>query len=119
MISGSGWASGYPVKPVTLIVPQAPGGANDAVARIVAQRLGAVLGHPIVVDNRPGAGGNIGIQVAAKAPRDGYTLLLTVGSSFTINPSLYRKIPFDPVKDFEPITLVATAPYVLVTNPAI
>ncbi|AEI82894.1 extra-cytoplasmic solute receptor (plasmid) [Cupriavidus necator N-1] len=119
LISSAVWASGYPVKPVTLIVPQAPGGANDAVARIVAQRLGAVLGQPIVVDNRPGAGGNIGIQVAAKAPHDGYTLLLTVGSSFTINPSLYRKIPFDPVKDFEPITLMATAPYLLVTNPAI
>lgn len=119
LASGSVWASAYPVKPVTLIVPQAPGGANDAVARIVAQRLSAVLGQPIVVDNRPGAGGNIGIQAAAKAPRDGYTLLLTVGSSFTINPSLYRKIPFDPVKDFDPITLVATAPYLLVANPAI
>ena len=115
---GTAAASGYPGKPVTLIVPQAPGGANAAVARMVAQRLSANLGQPFIIDNRPGAGGNIGIQLAAKAPRDGYTLLLTVGSSYTINPSLYRKIPFDPVKDFEPITLVATAPYLLVTNPA-
>jgi tripartite-type tricarboxylate transporter receptor subunit TctC len=112
-------AQTYPSKPVTVIVPQAPGGANDTVARIVLARLSENLGQQFIVENRPGAGGNIGTQAAAKAAHDGYTLLLTVGSSHTINPALYRKVPFDPIKDFEPISLVATAPYILVVNPAV
>ncbi|MFS8978293.1 tripartite tricarboxylate transporter substrate binding protein [Cupriavidus necator] len=117
--SGVACAQAYPSKPVTIIVPHAPGGANDAVARPIAQKLAAALGQSFVVDNRPGAGGNIGTGIAAKAPHDGYTLLLTVGSSHTINPSLYKTVPFDPIKDFEPIALVATAPYVLVVNPSL
>ncbi|MGY2490964.1 Bug family tripartite tricarboxylate transporter substrate binding protein [Cupriavidus sp. CP313] len=118
-ISGVAGAQDYPSKAVTIIVPHAPGGANDAVARPIAQKLGAALGQSFVVDNRPGAGGNIGTGIAAKAPHDGYTLLLTVGSSHTINPSVYKTVPFDPIKDFEPIALVATAPYVLVVNPSL
>ena len=108
----------YPSKPVTVIVPQAPGGANDAIARIVAQKLTEALGQQFIVDNKPGAGGNIGTANAAKARNDGYTLMLTVNSAHVINPSLYKSTGFDPIKDFEPISPVATAGYVLVANNA-
>ena len=108
----------YPTKPVTVIVPQAPGGANDTIARIVAQKLTEALGHQFIIDNKPGAGGNIGTATAAKGKNDGYTLLLTVNSAHVINPALYKNTGFDPVKDFEPISSVATAGYVLVANNA-
>ena len=108
----------YPVKPVTLIVPQAPGGANDTVARILAAKLSENFGQQFIVDNRPGAGGNIGTAAAAKARPDGYTLLLTVSSAHVINPFLYKNAGFDPVKDFEPVTPIATVAYVLVANPS-
>ena len=112
------WAADpYPTKPITLIVPQAPGGANDIVARALAQRLAVALGQPVVVDNKPGAGGNVGTALAARAPKDGYTLMITAQSAQTINPSLYKKVPFDPIKDFEPIMVVATAPYLLAVSP--
>jgi len=106
----------YPARTVTVIVPQAPGGANDAIARIVTQKLTEQTGQQFIVDNRTGAGGNIGTAAAAKAKPDGYTLLLTVSSTHVINPWLYKAPGFDPVKDFEPITPVATAGYVLVAN---
>jgi tripartite-type tricarboxylate transporter receptor subunit TctC len=106
----------YPNKPVTIIVPQAPGGANDTIARILAEKLAQQTGQQFIVDNKPGAGGNLGTAAAAKARPDGYTLLLTVNSAHVINPSLYKSTGFDPVKDFEPITPVATAGYVLVAN---
>ena len=112
------FAQGYPAKPVVMIVPQAPGGTNDIVARLIAQELGTRLGQSFVVDNRPGAGGNIGTQLAAKAAPDGYTLLMTISSSQAINPSLYKQIGFDPVKDFEPVAPIASVPNVLVVNPA-
>ena len=108
----------YPAKTVTIMVPQAPGGANDAIARIVAQKLTEQTGQQFLVDNKPGAGGNIGTAMAAKARPDGYTLLLTVNSAHVINPWLYKSTGFDPVKDFEPITPVANAGYVLVANNA-
>ena len=108
----------YPAKPVTVIVPQSPGGANDAIARIVAQKLTEALGQQFIVDNKPGAGGNIGTSAAAKSRADGYTLMLTVNSAHVINPALYKSTGFDPVKDFEPISPVATAGYVLVANNA-
>lgn len=107
----------YPSKPITLVVPQAAGGANDTVARAFAQRLGSAFGQSVVVENRPGAGGNVGTALVARAPKDGYTLMLTAQSAQTINPALYRNPGFDPVKDFEPIMTVATAPYLLVANP--
>lgn len=115
---GSAQGQTYPSKPVTVVVPQAAAGANDVVARVVMQKLSESLGQSFVIDNRPGAGGNIGTAYAAKAPRDGYTLLMTSVSSHSINPSLYKTVPFDPVKDFEPITIVATAPYLLVAGPS-
>lgn len=101
---------------MTVVVPQAAGGANDAIARIVAQKLSELSGQSFVVENRPGAGGNIGTALVAKARPDGYTLMLTADSSFVINPSLYKSTGFDPLKDFEPVGPVATAGYVLVAN---
>ncbi len=106
----------YPAKPVTLIVPHAAGGANDTIARVLAQKLTEQTGQSFIVENRPGAGGNVGTAFVAKARPDGYTLLLTVNSSHVINPALYKSTGFDPIKDFEPITPVATAGYVLVAN---
>lgn len=108
----------YPSKTVTIIVPQAAGGANDTIARVVAQKLSEALGQQFIVDNRPGAGGNIGTVAAAKSKNDGYTLMLTANSAQVINPALYKKTGFDPVNDFEPISPVATAGYVLVANNA-
>ena len=107
----------WPTKPVTLIVPQAAGGANDTVARAFAQRLSTAIGQPVVVENRAGAGGNVGTAAAARAPKDGHTLMLTAQSAQTINPALYRNPGFDPIKDFEPVMTVATAPYLLVAHP--
>lgn len=108
----------YPAKPVVVVVPQAPGGANDIIARIVTTKLTEQLGRPVVVENRPGAGGNIGSAYVAKAAADGYTLLFTVSSAHVINPSLYKRTGFDPVRDFVPVGSVATAGYVLVANPS-
>ncbi len=109
---------GYPSKPITLIVPQAAGGANDAIARVVAQRLSEQMGQSVVVDNRPGAGGTLATAATARAKHDGYTLLLTADSAHVIGPALYRNPGFDPVKDFEPVAPVATAGYVLVAHPS-
>lgn len=108
----------YPSKPVTVIVPQAAGGANDAIARVIAQKLTEQFGQSFIVDNRTGAGGNVGTVAAARAKADGYTLMVTADSSMVINPSLYKSTGFDPIKDFEPVGTVATAGYVLVANPA-
>jgi tripartite-type tricarboxylate transporter receptor subunit TctC len=108
----------YPSKPVTVIVPQAAGGANDAIARVIAQKLTEQLGQSFIVDNRTGAGGNVGTVAAARAKPDGYTLMVTADSSMVINPSLYKSTGFDPIKDFEPVGAVATAGYVLVANPS-
>lgn len=107
----------YPSRPIVMIVPQAAGGTNDIVGRLVSQKLGEVLGVAAVVENRPGAGGNIGTQAAAKAPKDGYTLLMTISSSQAINPALYKNAGFDPVKDFKPISLIGAVPNVLLVNP--
>ena len=111
-------AQAYPAKPVTIVVPFAPGGTTDILARIVGQGLGAELGQPFVVDNRAGAGGNIGASLAAKAPADGYTLFMGTVGTHAINQALYKKMPFDPVKDFAPLSRVATVPNLLVAHPS-
>lgn len=111
-------AQGYPERPVRLIVPLSAGGSADIVGRQVAQKLSEKLGQQFVIDNRPGAGSLIGTEIAARAPHDGYTLLLA-GSSFTTAPSLQRKLPYDPLKDFAPITMAAAAPGLLVVNPSL
>jgi len=108
----------YPSKPVTIVVPFAAGGTTDILARIIGQALTSELGQPVVVDNRAGAGGNIGGALAAKAPADGYTLFMGTVGTHAINASLYKKMPFDPVKDFAPLTRVANVPNLLVANPA-
>jgi len=101
-----------------MIVPWPPGGSTDALARIVAQRMGASLGQQVVVDNRGGAGGNIGTAIAARTTPDGHVMVL-VSSSFVVNPSLYAQVPYDPVKDFAPVSYIASAPSVLLVHPAI
>jgi tripartite-type tricarboxylate transporter receptor subunit TctC len=112
-------ADPYPSKLITIVVPQAPGGANDVIGRALAQKLGASFGVSVIVDNRQGAGGNVGTAYVARQPKDGYTLLLNAQSVQTINPFLYRKVGFDPVKDFEPVMVVGVAPYMLAVNPAL
>ncbi len=112
-------AADYPLKPIRLIVPFAAGGGNDAVARTIAQRLSAGLGQQVVVDNRAGAGGVVGAELAAKSAPDGYTLFLGGVGSHAINPSVHRNLPYDPVKDFAPISLVASAPLILVVHPSV
>ena len=108
----------YPTRPIRLIVPVPPGGSTDALARIISVRLAESLGQQIVIDNRAGAGGNIAMGVAAKSTPDGHVLLI-VSSNFVVNPSLYAQVPYDPVKDFAPITYIASAPSLLVEHPSI
>jgi tripartite-type tricarboxylate transporter receptor subunit TctC len=117
-IGGAALAQTYPSKAVTVIVPQAAGGGNDVVARIVAQKLTEDLKQQFVVSNKVGAGGNIAAQTAAQAPKDGYTLFLALSSVLLVNPVLYKQPGFDPLKDFIPICTVATAPYLLVAHPS-
>jgi tripartite-type tricarboxylate transporter receptor subunit TctC len=112
-------AGAYPVKPIRLIVALPAGGPTDILARMIAQPLAANLGQQIVVDNRPGAGGNIGAEMAAKSPADGYTLFMGTSGPLAINASLYKTIGFDPLRDFAPIILAASAPFVIVAHPAV
>jgi tripartite-type tricarboxylate transporter receptor subunit TctC len=109
---------GYPARPVRVIVPQSAGGSTDLAARIVVQRMSEAMGQTFVVDNRPGAGSLNGTETVAKAAPDGYTLL-TVAASFTINPSLHERLPFDPIRDFAPITRLAALPHILVVHPTL
>jgi len=107
------WAQSWPSKPVRIVVPFAPGGSTDVVARMVGQKLSAMWGQTVVIENRAGAGGNVGADVVAKSPGDGYTLLMASGS-ITINPHIYKNMPFDTAKDFVPITNVASGPMLVV-----
>jgi tripartite-type tricarboxylate transporter receptor subunit TctC len=111
-------AQQYPVRPVRFIVPFAPGGGTDVLARLLAQRLFEPLGQPVVVDNRPGAGGVIGAEIAVRAPADGYTIVLGSPGPLTINPNLQR-VPYDSLRDFAPITLAQISPFVLVVHPSV
>jgi tripartite-type tricarboxylate transporter receptor subunit TctC len=110
-------AQGYPNKPISMVVPQAAGGTNDIVARLIAPAFGESIGASIVVENRPGAGGNIGTQSVARSAKDGYSLLLTINSAQAINPSLYKNPGFDPINDFVPLYYIGATPYVLVSPP--
>lgn len=112
-------AQTYPSKPIRLVVPYPPGGPLDIMARAIGQKLTEAWKQPVVVDNRAGAGGNIGADLVAKSPADGYTLLMGAVATHAINPSLYSKIPYDPVKDFTPVALVAQVPNILVINPSV
>jgi tripartite-type tricarboxylate transporter receptor subunit TctC len=112
-------AQTYPTKPVRMIIPFPPGGTTDILARVAAQKLSEALGQQVVPDNRPGAAGNIGTELVAKAPPDGYLLLTAPGSTLTIHPSLYAKLPFDPLKDFAPVTILGIVPNALVVHPSL
>lgn len=114
--ASSGFAQDFPNRPVKIVVPQTPGGASDALARIIAHKLSEKWGQPVVVDNRPGAGGNVGMEVVAKSPADGYTLLMSYVGTHAINGALYKKLPFNPEKDFAPVATLATLPFVMVTK---
>jgi tripartite-type tricarboxylate transporter receptor subunit TctC len=111
-------ATDYPVKFVRFIVPYAPGGSSDVLARTLGQKLGTALGQTFVIDNRPGAGSMLGTDIAAKATSDGYTIILS-DMPHTINPSIYAKVPYDPIKDFAPITTVGVSPMFLFVNPSV
>ena len=114
------WAQApYPSKPVKLVVPMAPGGNGDIIARLIGQDLAAALKQPLIIDNRPGAGGNIGADAVAKSPADGYTLVLGAVGTHAINASLYKKMPYDIQRDFTPVTMMASVPNVLVVHPSL
>ena len=110
------WAQDYPNKPLRIVVPFPPGGSNDVLGRVLGQKISEAMGQPVLVDNKAGAAGNIGTDFVAKAPADGYTLLVASNTGLAINPVLYPKLPFDAIKDFEPITLLGGLPIVLVVN---
>src|SRR3954469_5336092 len=113
----SAQTAAWPSKPIKWVVPFAPGGTTDILARTVGEKLGAALGQPVIVENRPGAGGGVGADFVAKSPPDGYTLVGGTISTHAINASLYKSLPYDPVRDFVPITLIARLPNLLVINP--
>ena len=115
-VSAQTTATNFPTKPVRIIVPQTPGGASDALARIVGQKLSEKWGQPVVVENRPGAGGNIGMDAVAKSTGDGHTLLMSYVGSHAINPSIYSKLPFDPETDFVAVATLANVPFVAAIN---
>jgi len=119
LIAAGAGAQSYPTKPIRLVVPFPAGGTTDILAREVGQRLSLSLGQSVVVDNRPGAGGNIGSELVAKSAPDGYTLLMATVGTHAINPSLYAKMPYDHVKDFAPVVLVAGVPNVLEVTPSL
>jgi tripartite-type tricarboxylate transporter receptor subunit TctC len=118
LMAASAHAQSYPTKSVRIVVPFAAGGPTDVIARIIGAKLSESMGQQFYVENVPGAGGNTGTAQAAKSPADGYTLLV-VSTGFMVNPSLYAKVPYDPIKDFAPLTLVAESPNVLFVNPSV
>ena len=119
MTHSASQAQAFPTKPVRIVVPQTPGGASDALARIVGQKLSEKWGQAVVIENRSGAGGNIGMDVVAKSPADGYTLLMSYVGSHAINVSIYKKLPFDPEADFAAVATLANVPFVVAANAAL
>jgi tripartite-type tricarboxylate transporter receptor subunit TctC len=118
-IAGAAFAQTWPSKPMRIVIAQAPGSATDVISRVVANPLSEALGQPIVIDARPGAGGVLGTEVAARSAPDGYTLFMGNNSTHGSNPAVYAKLPYDAVKDFAPVSFVASVPYVLVIDPAL
>jgi tripartite-type tricarboxylate transporter receptor subunit TctC len=112
-------AQTFPNKPIRLILPYPPGGGSDTIARPFARKMSENIGQQVIVDNRGGAGGNIGMETAAHAAADGYTIVMGLTAQLAVNPALYQKIPYDPIKDFEPITLLANGAYLLVAHPSL
>ena len=118
-VSAAGSGAGYPSKPIRFIAPNLPGGPTDILARLIGQKLSESWGQSVIVENRAGAGGNIGTEMAARSPSDGYTLVTGNNATFGANMSLYQRLGFDPVKDFAPVVLVATQPNILVVHPSL
>ena len=118
LMANVGWAQSYPNRPIKLVVPYPPGQGTDLLSRIIAERVSASIGQQVVVENRPGAGANIGTEFVAKALADGYTLLMGTNATHAMNPAMYASIPFDPIRDFAPIMIVGTLPMVLSANSA-
>ena len=118
-VSGAAPAQPYPSKPIRFVVPYVAGGAGDIFARTIGQKLAEALGVQVVVDNRPGANGIIGMEIVAKSPPDGHTIVMGNSAPFVLNPSLYAKLPYDPVKDFAPVTQGTRYPYVLIVHPSV
>ena len=116
VVAGPAWAQDFPSRPLKLVVPYAPGGGADSVARIVAKKVAENIGQPIVIENKGGAGSIVGTDLVAKAEPDGYTLLHGQSGPISINPAVYKSLPYDPVKDFAPITMTTAYPYILVVN---
>ncbi len=114
---GGAAAQDFPTRPITLVIPFPAGGSTDLVGRLIAERMSVELGQPVVVENKGGAGGNLGAAQVAKATPDGYTILMGTVATHALNPALYKKMPYDPVKSFAPISLLAIVPNVLVVNP--
>jgi len=112
-------AQAYPVKPIRLVLPYPPGGGSDTIGRPLAQKMGEGLGQQVVVENRGGAGGNIGMEAVARSAPDGYTLVFALTAQLAINPGLYPKLPYDPVRDYAPITLLGAGGYILVVHPSL
>jgi tripartite-type tricarboxylate transporter receptor subunit TctC len=112
-------AQAYPSKPIRFVVPYPPGGPLDTVARLTAQKVSEAVKQPVIADNKPGAGGNIGADIVAKSPADGYTILMGAVATHAINPALYASIPYDPVRDFAPVTQLASTPNILIVHPSI
>src|SRR4249920_1563779 len=117
-VTAAGAQDAYPSRPLKFILPFPPGGGTDILGRLIAERLAANLGQPVVTENRGGAGGNVGAEAAARSAPDGYTIVL-VAPSLAISPTLYSKLNYDPVKDFAPIALVASVPNVMITHPSV
>ena len=116
-LSGIAATPPYPQRPIRFVIPQSPGGASDTVGRVVAQKLSDSLGQPFVIDNRPGATGNVGAELVINAPADGYTMLLTAANLVT-SPGLYARVPFDPIRDFAPVSQLAQSPNVFIVHPS-
>jgi tripartite-type tricarboxylate transporter receptor subunit TctC len=119
LAAGAARGDDYPSRPIRLIVPYAAGGGADSVARIVARRVSETIGQPIVIENRGGAGSIIGTDLVNKSDPDGYTLLLGQSGPISINPAIYKKLPYDPIKDFAPVSMTTAYPYIMVVNPAL
>ena len=119
LLSLTASAEWHPTKPLRIVVPFAPGGQPDVVARALAEPLSKALGQPVIVENRPGAGGNIAAEAVAKSAADGYTLLMGTNGPLAVSPALYRNLPYDPLKDLAPVTLVGTSPNLIAVNPAL
>jgi tripartite-type tricarboxylate transporter receptor subunit TctC len=119
LLAASLSAQPYPARPIRLIVPNAPGGGTDTIARSIADKVGPALGQPIVVENRAGGGGRIAAELVARSPKDGYTLLQGSNSALITGPAMYSKLSYDPIKDFAPISLAATTAYILAVHPSV